>query len=61
MYGYCSQIMSYIFNMLISVGIILLDNPLQYLLFITVIDLSRTCDSFATLICTASVMLMIYP
>ncbi len=42
------------------VGIILLDNPLQYLLFITVIDLSRTCDSFASLIYNALVMFMIY-
>ncbi len=33
-YGSCSQIMSYIFNMLICVGMILLDNLLQYLLFI---------------------------
>jgi hypothetical protein len=40
---------------------ILLDNLLQYLLFITVIDLSRTCDSTASLICYVLVMFMIYP
>jgi hypothetical protein len=42
--------MSYILNMLICVGIILLDNLLQCLLFIAMIDLSRTCDSTASLI-----------
>jgi hypothetical protein len=42
-YGSCSQIMSYIFNMLICVGMILLDNMLQCLLFITMIDL-RDCS-----------------
>jgi hypothetical protein len=52
--------MSYILNMFICVGMILLDNLLQYLLFIVVIDLCRTCDSIATLICTALVMFMIY-
>jgi hypothetical protein len=34
------QIMSYILNMLIRVDIILLDNMLQYFLFIVVIDIS---------------------
>jgi hypothetical protein len=53
--------MSYIMNMLICVGMILLDNLLKCLLFITVIDLSRTCDSTAILICNALVMFMIYP
>jgi hypothetical protein len=61
MYSSCSQIICNIFNVLICVGMILLDNMLQCLLFIAVIDLSRTCDSFATLICTALVMFMIYP
>jgi hypothetical protein len=42
--------MSYIFNMLIYVDLILLDNRLQYLLFIAMIDLSRTYDSTASLI-----------
>jgi hypothetical protein len=60
MYGSCSQIMSFIFNMLICVGTILLDNLLQYLLFIVVIDLSKTCDGIATLIYNALVMFMIY-
>jgi hypothetical protein len=39
---------------------ILLDNLLQYLLFIVVIDLSRTCDSIAILICNVLIMFMIY-
>jgi hypothetical protein len=60
MYGSCSQIMSFIFNMLICVGTILLDNLLQYLLFIVVIYLSKTCDGIATLIYNALVMFMIY-
>jgi hypothetical protein len=47
--------------MFICVGMILLDNLLQYLLFIVVIDLSKTCDSIATLICNVLVMFMIYP
>jgi hypothetical protein len=60
-YGFFSQIMSYILNMLIYVGIILLDNLLQCLLFIAMIDLSRTCDSTTILICNALVMFMICP
>jgi hypothetical protein len=60
-YDFSSQIMSYILNMLICVGMILLDNLLQYLLFIVVIYLSRTCGSTASLICNAFVMFMIYP
>jgi hypothetical protein len=52
--------MSYIFNMLIYVGMILLNILLQCLLFIAVIDLSRTCDSTAILICNTLVMFMIY-
>jgi hypothetical protein len=53
--------MSYIFNILIFVCMILLDNLLQYLLFIIVIDLSRTCDTTSSLIYNALVMFMIYP
>jgi hypothetical protein len=60
-YNFFSQIMSYILNMLICVGLILLDNLLQYLLFIIVIDLSTTYDSTAILICNALVIFMIYP
>jgi hypothetical protein len=61
MYSFCSQIMSYIFNVLIYVGIILLDNLLQCLLFIAMIDLSRTYGTTASLICYALVLFMIYP
>jgi hypothetical protein len=43
------------------VGIILLDNMLQCFLFIAMINLSRTYDSTAILICNALVMFMIYP
>jgi hypothetical protein len=57
---FSSPIISYIFNMLIYVDMILLDNMLQYLLFIAMIDLSRICDSSATLICNTLVMLIIY-
>jgi hypothetical protein len=39
----------------------LLDNLLQYLLFIIVIDLSTTYDSTAILICNALVIFVIYP
>jgi hypothetical protein len=46
--------------MLICVDMILLDNLLQYLLFIAMIDLSGTCDSTASLICNALLMFMIY-
>jgi hypothetical protein len=49
------------FNMFICVGLILLDNLMQYLLFIAMIDLSRTCGTTASLICYALVMFMIYP
>jgi hypothetical protein len=60
MYGSCSQIMSYIFNMLICVGMILLDNLLQCFLFIAMIDLSRTCGTATSLICYALAIFMIY-
>jgi hypothetical protein len=59
-HSWCSQIMSYIFNMFICVGMILLDNLLQCLLFIAMIDLSRTCGTAASLIYYALVMFMIY-
>jgi hypothetical protein len=60
-YNFSSQIMSYILNTLICICMILLDNLLQCLLFIDMIDLSRTYDSTATLICNALVMFIIYP
>jgi hypothetical protein len=53
--------MSYILNMLIYVGMILLDNLLQYLLFIAMIDLSSIYGSTASLIYNALVMFIIYP
>jgi hypothetical protein len=46
--------------MLICVGMSLLDNLLQCLLFIAMIDLSRTYDTATNLICYALVMFMIY-
>jgi hypothetical protein len=60
-YGSCSQIISYIFNMLIYIGMILLDSLLQCLLFIAMIHLTRTCGTTASLICYVLVMFMIYP
>jgi hypothetical protein len=53
--------MSYILDMLICVGMILLDNMLHCLLFIAMIDLYRNYVSTATIICNALVMFMIYP
>jgi hypothetical protein len=47
--------------MLIYVAMILLDSLMQCLLFIAMIDLSRTCGTAASLICYALVMFMIYP
>ena len=47
--------------MLIYVAMILVDNLLQCLLFIAVIDLSRTCDSTVALIYKSLIMFMIYP
>jgi hypothetical protein len=52
--------MSYILSMLIRVGMILQDNLLQCLLFIAMIDLSRTCGSTASLICNALLIFMIH-
>jgi hypothetical protein len=60
-YGSSSQIISYIFNMLICVGMILRDSLLQCLLFIATIDLSITCGTAASLIYYALVMFLIYP
>jgi hypothetical protein len=60
MYGSCSPIMSYIFNVFICVGMILLDNLLQCFMFIAMIDLSRTCGTATSLIYYALVMFMIY-
>jgi hypothetical protein len=51
--------MPYIFNMLISLGMILLDNLLQCLLFIAMKDLSSTCGTATSLICYALVMFII--
>jgi hypothetical protein len=59
-YGFYFQIVAYILNMLIWVGMILLYNLLQCLLFIAMIDLSRTCCSTSNLICSALLMFMIY-
>jgi hypothetical protein len=58
--GYCSQIMSYIFNILIYVCMILLDNLLSCLLFIAMIDISRTWGTVISLIYYALVIFMIY-
>jgi hypothetical protein len=60
-YGSCSQIMSYIFHILIYVGMILLDNLMQYLLFIAMINLSRIYGTTTSLICYALVIFIIYP
>jgi hypothetical protein len=51
-----SWIMTYILIMLICVGMILLNNLLQYFLFIDVIDLSRICKSNIVLIYNSLVM-----
>jgi hypothetical protein len=59
-YGSCSQIMFYIFNMLICVGMILLDNLLQCFLFNAMIDLYRTYGTAISLICFSLVIFMIY-
>jgi hypothetical protein len=54
-YDFFSQIMSRIFNMLIRICMILLDNQLQCLLFVAMLDLFRTYCSIATLIYSALV------
>jgi hypothetical protein len=43
-------------SMMIYVGMILLDNLLQYLIFIVMIDLSSTHDNTSILICKSLVM-----
>jgi hypothetical protein len=60
-YDFYSQIIFYIFNMLICVVMILLDNLLQYLLFVTTIDLSKTYGTTASLICYVLAIFIIYP
>jgi hypothetical protein len=55
-----SRIISYILNMLICVGLILLDNLLQYFMFIVVMDLLRNCGNTIVLICNLLVMFMSY-
>jgi hypothetical protein len=52
--------MSYIFNMLICVGIILLDNLVQCFMLIAMIDLFITYVTATSLISYASVIFMIY-
>jgi hypothetical protein len=52
--------MFYLLDMFICVVMILLDNLLQYLLFIAVIDIFRTYDSTTSLICIILLMFMIY-
>jgi hypothetical protein len=59
-YDFSFQIMFYILNILIYIGMILLDNLLQCLLFITMINLSITYGSTASLIYNALLMVMIY-
>jgi hypothetical protein len=51
--------MSYIFNMLICLNIILIDNLLRYLMFIVMIDLYSTYDT-ANLIYYVLIMFIIY-
>jgi hypothetical protein len=55
-----SQIMSYILNMFIYVGMILVDNLLQYFMFIIVIYLSSTLNNTVFLICKSLFTFMIY-
>jgi hypothetical protein len=51
--------MSYLLDMLIYVCMILLDNLLQYLVFIVMIYLYIICDSTIILICNVLVISMI--
>jgi hypothetical protein len=55
-----SQIMSYILNILIYVGMILLDSLLQCFLFIVVIDLSSIFDSSVVSICNQLFIFIVY-
>jgi hypothetical protein len=60
MYVLHFPIMSYILSMLICLGMILLDNMLEYFLFIVVIYLSSTFDCTTISICNSLFMFMIY-
>jgi hypothetical protein len=60
MYILNSQIMSYILNILIYVGMILLDSLLQCFLFIVVIDLSSIFDSSVVSICNQLFIFIVY-
>jgi hypothetical protein len=51
---------SRILNILICIGMILLDTLLHCFMFIVVIDLSNTFTSTAVLICNSLFMFMIY-
>jgi hypothetical protein len=51
--------MSYILNILVCVGMILLDSLLQCFLFITVVDLSSNFDSTVVSICNLLFMFII--
>jgi hypothetical protein len=55
-----SRTMSYILNILICVGMILLDSLLQCFLFIFVIDLSITFDNIVVSICNLLFMFIIH-
>jgi hypothetical protein len=59
-YVFYSPIMSYILSILICIWMIFLDNLVQCLLFVDMIDMSRSCDSSTDLIYYASIMFMIY-
>jgi hypothetical protein len=58
-YDFSFQIISYILDILICVAMILLDNVLQCLMFIVVIDLSKTCGSTIILICNNALVMFI--
>jgi hypothetical protein len=55
-----SRIMSYILNILICVGMILLDRLLQWFPFIVGVDLASTIDSTFASICNLFFMFIIY-
>jgi hypothetical protein len=58
-YDFSFQIISYILDILICVAMILLDNVLQCLMFIVVIDLSKTCGSTIILIYNNALVMFI--
>jgi hypothetical protein len=60
MYILNSRIMSYILNILICIGMILLDSLLQCFMFIVVIDLSSNFDSSVVSIYNLLFMFIIY-